>query len=43
MSYEPPSIEERVEVGAGLIGLAGSPPPTSPAWRRGDDEAQETP
>jgi hypothetical protein len=41
MTYEPPTIEERVEVGAGLIGVVGSPIGVSPAWRRTKDEQEE--
>ena len=41
MTYEPPTIEERVQVGAALVGVVGSPIDPSPAWRRSDDEPQE--
>ena len=42
MTYEPPAIHERAEIGGPLIGTAfiGSAP-ISPAWRRTEDAPQE--
>jgi hypothetical protein len=42
MTYEAPAIEERADIGAGLIGFPAGSPVKSPAWRRVDDQ-QETP
>lgn len=38
MTYEPPRIEERAEIGDGLIGVPIGSIPVSPAWRRADDQ-----
>jgi hypothetical protein len=45
VTYEPPAVEARAEVGGPLIGLTGGSPGAfaSPAWRRPDDREEETP
>jgi hypothetical protein len=43
VTYEAPAIEARADVGGPLIGNpVGSPPLTSPAWSRTDDEPEES-
>jgi hypothetical protein len=43
MTYEPPTIEERTAIGAGLIGIpiSSEVPQESPAWRRTTDQQQD--
>ena len=41
MTYEPPAIEERAEVGVVLIGVPVGSVPISPAWRRDDTPSED--
>ena len=41
MTYEPPAIEERAEIGGPLIGQPIGSVTLSPAWRRADDQQED--
>jgi hypothetical protein len=42
VTYEPPAIERRAEVGGALIGVPTTSGTFSPAWRRPEDAPKES-